>query len=156
MYHLFSEYGDCYDELSDSVHYMNINAEIKHKQPQCLNWTGTKKYVLNENAFWIQVFGNRIWTMLGGMPVLFLLTACSFTYLIILHMYKYGIFFYWFKKKLFCFLSGTISQKDLKDLITNNQSGGIVDIPSDQLPIDSKELINDFNPGDLNILFSKL
>jgi len=43
--------------------------------------------------------------------------------------------------------SGTISQKDLKDLITNNQSGGIVDIPSDQLPIDSKELINDFNPG---------
>ena len=51
MYHLFSEYGDCYDELSDSVHYMNINAEIKHKQPQCLNWTGTKKYVRNENAF---------------------------------------------------------------------------------------------------------
>ena len=51
MYHLFSEYDDCYDELSDSVHYMNINAEIKHKQPQCLNWTGTKKYVRNENAF---------------------------------------------------------------------------------------------------------
>ena len=49
--YLFSEFGECYDELSDSVHYMNINAEIKHKQPQCLNWTGTKKYVLNENAF---------------------------------------------------------------------------------------------------------
>merc|ERR1711879_591625 len=32
-------------------------------------------------------------------------------------------------------------------MVINNQSGGIVDIPSDQLPIDSKELINDFNPG---------
>ena len=61
-----------------------------------------------------------------------------------------------FKNNFFKFFSGTISQKDLKDLITNNQSGGIVDIPSDQLPIDSKELINDFNPGDLNIVFSKL
>ena len=59
-------------------------------------------------------------------------------------------------KKISFHFSGTISQKDLKDLITNNQSGGIVDIPSDQLPIDSKELINDFNPGDLNIVFSKL
>merc|ERR1712091_89018 len=29
--------------------------------------------------------------------------------------------------------SGTISQKDLKDLITNNQSSGIVDIPSDKI-----------------------
>merc|ERR1712223_2348549 len=48
--------------------------------------------------------------------------------------------------------SGTISQKDLKDLITNNQSGGIIDIQSDQLPIDSKELINDFNPGNLDIV----
>ena len=66
-------------------------------------------------------------------------------------------FFIDLKKSFFVFLfSGTISQKDLKDLITNNQSGGIVDIPSDQLPIDSKELINDFNPGDLNIVFSKL
>ena len=64
---------------------------------------------------------------------------------------KFGLF----KNFLFSFFSGTISQKDLKDLITNNQSGGIVDIPSDQLPIDSKELINDFNPGTKSVLFSK-
>jgi len=43
--------------------------------------------------------------------------------------------------------SGTISQKDLKDLITNNQSSGIVDIPSDQIISDPDKLINEFNPG---------
>ena len=71
---------------------------------------------------------------------------------------EYFLFIVFFFQKTFCFLffSGTISQKDLKDLITNNQSGGIVDIPSDQLPIDSKELINDFNPGTLSKVFSKL
>ena len=98
--------------------------------------------------------------MLGGMPVLFLLTACSFTYLIILHIltkiWNISCLLFFCKKFLFSFFSGTISQKDLKDLITNNQSGGIVDIPSDQLPIDSKELINDFNPGNKSVLFSKL
>jgi len=53
-----SGFGDFYEELSDSVHYMNINAEPKNVPNQHQNWTGTKKYVLNENSFCIlKIFG---------------------------------------------------------------------------------------------------
>lgn len=56
---IFSGFGDFYEELSDSVHYMNINAETKNVPNQHQNWTGTKKYVFNENAFCIlKIFGD--------------------------------------------------------------------------------------------------
>ena len=63
--YLFSEYGDCYDELSDSIHYMNINAEPKNVPNQHQNWTGTKKYVFNENSFCIlKIFGKMFFSYL--------------------------------------------------------------------------------------------